>query len=83
MNQLYAVAGVSKQGHHQFLRRQHNRNILIDKLRSSIDLIRKDHPGCGLEKIYRGIKPEGIGRVKFISVFKSMGYGVKKKRNFH
>ena len=83
MNQIYAVAGVSKQGHHQFLKRQHNKDILIDKLRSSIELIREDHPGCGLEKIYRGIKPDGIGRDKFISIFKSMGYGVKKKRNFH
>jgi transposase InsO family protein len=83
MNRLYAIAGVSKQGHHQAKAREEYWNLLINNLSVELELIRKNHPGCGLEKIYRILQPEGIGRDRFIAAFQSLGYGVLKKKNYH
>ncbi|MHA8100195.1 hypothetical protein VR479_12960, partial [Aquirufa aurantiipilula] len=31
--------------------------------------LRRDHPGCGVEKMYHTLKPDFIGRDRFIDVF--------------
>jgi len=83
MNQVYAIAGVSKQGHAQHMKREGAWNSLINNLRVELELIRKDHPGCGLEKIYWILPPEGIGRDRFVAVFQSLGYGLQRRKNYH
>lgn len=83
MREVYAVAGVSKQAHHQYLQDSSSKELLLSSLISDVDLIRKEHPGCGLEKLYLILQPKGIGRDRFISAFQGLGYGVIRQKNYH
>lgn len=46
------------------------------------DIIREDHPGCGVEKIYRVLKPKFMGRDKFYEIFMDLGYRVRTLKNY-
>ncbi len=48
-----------------------------------VDAIRKEHPGCGVEKMYKTLQPKYMGRDKFCEIFMSLGYGIKRIRNYH
>lgn len=54
---------------------------LIDLVKQ-VDTIREEHPGCGVEKLYRTLKPDYMGRDKFCEVFMGLGYGIRKVKNF-
>lgn len=45
-------------------------------------MIRSDHPGCGVEKLYKTLKPQTMGRDKFCEIFMELGYRVKTMRNY-
>lgn len=47
-----------------------------------IDLLRSEHPGCGLAKAYDTLRPSFIGRDRFIEFFSEMGYRVKLPKSF-
>lgn len=83
MKATYAIAGVSKQAHHQYQMRSDNWALMINALREEVELIRQQHPGCGLEKMYWLLQPQGIGRDKFVSTFQALGYSVKRQKNYH
>ena len=53
------------------------------ELRCQVELIRKEHPGCGVEKMYYQLKPDWIGRDRFIALFMSLGYGIQAKKKFY
>lgn len=82
MNKLYKAIGIKKQAVHQYA----NRQVLFDKQLSDLiiqaDKLRKEHPGCGVEKMYDIIKPSFIGRDRFIEVFMQLGYRIKRKKNY-
>lgn len=44
-------------------------------------MIRRNHPGCGVEKMYFILSPETMGRDKFCEIFNALGYKVKKVQN--
>lgn len=44
--------------------------------------IREAHPGCGVEKLYETLKPDFIGRDKFIDIFMSLGFRIKRNKNY-
>ncbi|NJW55663.1 IS3 family transposase, partial [Salinimicrobium sp. CDJ15-91] len=52
------------------------------KLMSEADDIRRDHPGCGVEKMYYTLKPDFIGRDRFVETFMQLGYRLKRKKNY-
>ena len=54
---------------------------LIDLVKQ-VDTIREDHPGCGVEKLYRTLKPVCMGRDKFCDVFMNLGYGIRRVKNY-
>jgi transposase InsO family protein len=54
---------------------------LIDLVKQ-VDSIREDHPGCGVEKLYRILKPDYVGRDKFCDIFMGLGYGVRRVKNY-
>lgn len=83
MNTLYAIAGVSKQSVHQHNKRQLLFKERLSKLLFDVDLLRSQHPGCGVEKMYNTLQPDWIGRDKFIELFMDLGYRVKKLKNYH
>ena len=82
MNSLYKVIGVSKQSVYQSRKRQERFDIELNELAEQVDLIRAEHPGCGVEKMYHSLKPQTMGRDKFCEIFLSLGYRVKKIKNY-
>lgn len=83
MNALYSTVGVSKQSVHQYLARQELFLERLSSLRKEVDAIRREHGGCGLEKMYGMLSPDWIGRDRFIEVFQELGYRVQRKRSGH
>ncbi|MBP2834038.1 DDE-type integrase/transposase/recombinase, partial [Aquimarina sp. U1-2] len=82
LNSLYNVIGISKQAVHQYARRQ---AVFDDKVSSLIveaDELRRDFPGCGVEKMYDILKPGFIGRDRFVESMMSLGYRLKVKKNY-
>lgn len=82
LNSLYQVVGISKQAVSQYEQRQVLFNKKIQELILDAEEIRAEHPGCGVEKLYHTLKPEFIGRDRFIETFMSLGFRVKKKKNY-
>ena len=48
-----------------------------------VDLLREEHPGCGVKKMYDTLRPEFIGRDKFCEILMNLGYGLLKVKNYH
>jgi len=82
MSKIYNIAGVSKQSVHQYNKRQVIFEDRLYKLMVEADLLRSEHPGCGLEKMYYTLDPDWLGRDKFIEIFMEFGYRVKKNKNY-
>lgn len=83
MNQLYKAIGISKQAVHKYANKQHDYNEYISSLIVQADALRTHHPGCGVKKMYDSLKPDFIGRDKFIDEFMSLGYRLRRKKNYH
>lgn len=82
MNQLYKIAGISKQAVNQYAKRQLAFDEKVSYLVIEAEELRKEHPGCGVEKMYSALKPDFIGRDRFIALFMDLGFRLKKKRNY-
>lgn len=82
MNHLYKSIGISKQAVNQYQKRQNNLNEQAIGLMAEVDALREEYPGCGVEKMYHTLRPEFIGRDKFIELFMSLGYRVKRPKNY-
>ena len=82
MNQFYEGVGISKQAVHQYAQRQTVFDHRLMELMSEADDIRRDHPGCGVEKMYHTLKPDFIGRDRFVETFMQLGYRLKRKKNY-
>lgn len=83
MNQLYDAIGISKQAVHKQLKQKSYFEAHVIQMIAKADELRKQHPGCGVEKMYYALKPGFVGRDKFISTFMSLGYRLKRKKNYH
>lgn len=76
MKAMYALVGISKQAHHQYMQRLSNK---ADKTAYYIGLMeqaRQLHPRIGLVKIYYLFEPQGIGRQAFEELGKLAGYAL-------
>lgn len=82
MNQLYKVIGVSKQGVNQYAKRQQAFDDKTQALLYEAEELRKEHPGCGVEKMYYTLKPDFIGRDRFIDLFMDLGFRIKRQKNY-
>lgn len=74
MEDLYLLAGISRQGHMQAIQRQEAQMDKEQCYIGFIEQIRQIHPGMGLRKMYEQFNPEGIGRDAFISMGLRQGY---------
>ena len=81
LNCLYDFLGITKQAVHQSRLRQLNFDLELQDLVEQVELIREDHPGCGVEKLYATLNPKLMGRDKFCEIFMSLGYRVKRIEN--
>ncbi len=82
MNQFYSAVGISKQAIHQYHHRQREFDQKMEQLVMEADELRREHPGCGVEKMYYTLKPDFIGRDRFIETFMALGYRLKRKKNY-
>ena len=83
LNALYEAVGVSKQAVYQAKQRQELFDRELLEQVALADELKEVHPGCGVEKMYYTLKPAHIGRDIFCDLFLSMGYGVKRVKNYH
>lgn len=83
LNSLYTEIGISKQAVVQYTKRQVDFDFKMLTLVELADLIRKEHPGCGVEKMYYTLQPDFIGRDRFIEHFMELGYRLKTHKNHH
>lgn len=82
MNQLYKIVGVSKQAVNQYSKRQSVFDKNVHDLIIEAEELREEHPGCGVEKMYNTLKPDFIGRDRFVDLFMDLGFRIKKKKNY-
>lgn len=82
MNQLYNTIGISKQAVYQYAKRQLVFDNKVSTLLVEAEFLRKEHPGCGVEKMYHTLNPNFIGRDRFIDLFMDLGFRLNKKRNY-
>ena len=73
---------ITKQAVHQSRKRQICFDNELEEMVKLADLLKKEHPGCGVEKMYYTLQPDYVGRDKFCEIFLSLGYGVKKIKNY-
>ena len=74
--------GVTKQSVAQYAQRQDVYETKITELLAEAEELRKEHPGCGLEKMYYSLNPDFVGRDKFIELFTDLGFRLHKKINY-
>ncbi len=82
MNSLYKVLNISKQAVYQYDKRQQLYDSKIQVLLLEAEELRKEHPGCGVEKMYTTLKPDFIGRDRFVTLFMELGFRLNKKQNY-
>ena len=82
MNKLYKTIGVSKQAVYQYAKRQHIFDNKLSNLMTEAEELRDEHPGCGVEKMYDTLKPDFIGRDRFVDTMMELGFRVKRKKNY-
>ncbi|QAA80230.1 IS3 family transposase [Aequorivita sp. H23M31] len=82
LNSLYKEAGLSKQAVAQYDTRQKIFDNKTAQLVLEADELREDHPGCGVEKMYYTLKPDFMGRDRFIELMMELGYRLKRKKNY-
>ncbi len=82
LNALYREVGISKQAVDQYNQRQTLFDHRISQLIMEADELREEHPGCGVEKMYASLKPDFIGRDRFVDTMMQLGYRVKRHKNY-
>ena len=82
MNQLYKYVGITRQAISQYSSRQETFDNKVFCLLSEVEELRKEHPGCGVEKMYYSLNPDFIGRDRFIELFMDLGFRLKRRVNY-
>ena len=82
MNKLYITVGISKQAVSQYDARQKIFDKKVGQMILEADELREDHPGCGVEKMYYTLRPDFIGRDRFVELMMELGYRLKRKKNY-
>ncbi len=67
---------------HQAKNRQQAFDQELMEITQQVDILREAHPGCGVEKMYKTLKPKTMGRDKFCELFIGLGYRVKAIKNY-
>jgi transposase InsO family protein len=82
MEQVYEVAGISRQGYHKQSHRQEEKALMYSRIKELVQELREDHPRIGARKLFVMLKLEGkIGINKFEQFLSEQGLGIKVKRS--
>jgi putative transposase len=82
MSKLYKVVGISKQAVFSENKKSIEYENKLIALLEQVELLREEHPGCGLEKMYYTLQPDFLGRDAFIEIFMDLGFRVRRAKNF-
>ena len=82
MSQLYKYVGITRQAIDQYSNRQTTFDNKVLCLLSEVEELRKEHPGCGVEKMYYSLNPGFMGRDRFIELFMDLGFRLKRRINY-
>ena len=82
LSQLYAMVGITKQGHYKRVARQQQVAAITSEVISAAHQVRKAHQRMGCRKLYSLMGPKGMGRDKVEAILLSNGFRVKRKRNY-
>lgn len=82
MKEVYQVAGISRQAHSKEGISQKKFSIKLQELIINVDALRREHPGCGVQKMYDTLQPHFIGRDRFIEIMMDLGYRIKRPKNY-
>jgi putative transposase len=82
MKLVLKEACLSRQAVSQYFKQESVFNEKLSELITEVDILREEHPGCGVEKMYYTLNPELLGRDKFIDLFMELGYRVRHQRNY-
>jgi len=82
LNKLFKEIGISKQAVSQYAKRQKVFDYNVHNLIVEAEELRKEHPGCGVEKMYNTLQPDFIGRDNFIDLFMNLGFRIKRNKNY-
>jgi putative transposase len=82
MKSVLEVAQLSRQAVHKQFKQQLDFEEKLSGLITEVDILRSEHPGCGVEKMYYTLRPEWLGRDKFIDIFMGLGYRLKTVKNY-
>jgi len=76
------MAGISKQAFHKYNQLKPDYSLQIQSLVNEADLLRQQHPGCGVTKIYDTLQPDWIGRINAIRLLYEYGFKLRRKINY-
>ena len=83
MNWLFQIAEISKQAFYKKLSQPVvDYSLRIAAFVDHADALRKEHPGCGVEKIYDTLKPEWIGKNNGVALLYEYGFKLNRKVNY-
>lgn len=80
---MYVIAGISKQGFHQWLNRDLKKKEEQMQLLPIIMQIRKDHPRLSCREMYYMVSPQYMGRDRFEEFCFSQQMKVVKEKNIY
>lgn len=81
MEKVYFTAGIKRQSFSDWLTHKMKQKDMYCQLLPLVREIREEHPGMSSKIMYGMIKPEGIGRDKFIAWCNEQGFRLEQKRN--
>lgn len=81
MRAIYLLCGISKQSHHQALRRARELEGKQAVYVGFMAEVREMHPGMGLRTMHEHFQPEGVGRDAFIALGLAEGFRLAVVRN--
>ena len=82
LSQFYKAIGISKQAVYQYRKRELELEQKLMLLVADAEQLRKEHPGCGVEKMYYVLNPGFVGRDKFIEIMMDVGFRLKSPKNY-
>lgn len=82
LSNIYAVSGISKQNHSQYMKRREEDADIEQLVVNSILEVRNIHIRMGIKKIYALLSPDWIGRDKFIRIGVYNGLVLQAPKNY-
>ncbi|OAV42882.1 IS3 family transposase [Lewinella sp. 4G2] len=79
---IYLALGVSRQAHAAFWKRRAKYEDAMNGAESQLKLLRREHPGLGLQKAWSMLRPRHISRNAFCREMTRRGYALVRKRNY-